>query len=80
MLLDPIRRNREELWDLPPPPTSVLARSRSLPAARRCSSDLIFTPFCTRCYDVEHENKKTTLPQVCRVSTQQLVNGSPVLL
>lgn len=37
---------------------------------------VILTPFCTRCYAVEHENKNI-LPQVYQVSRHKLVSGSP---
>lgn len=39
---------------------------------------IILTPFCTRCYAVEHENKNT-LPQVYQVSRHKLVSGWPPL-
>lgn len=41
-----------------------------------CCPLMIFTPFCTQCYAVEHENKNT-LPQAYQVSGHQLVSGSP---
>lgn len=37
---------------------------------------IILTPFCTRCYAVEHENKNT-LPQVYPVSIHKWVSGLP---